>query len=221
MSGKVIAILVLLCLVAGGCASTSDQTKTKAGGTVLGAVLGGVLGYALGGEEGAAIGAIVGGGAGFLAGNVIAKRKAQYASKEEFLDAEIIRVAEFNETTRTYNARLREDIHVLTTEAEQLMTNFAGKKAQKKEIEKKRAELQKRMQSADELQKSLNQELEVQTAILEEERKSQEQEAERKNEQEGVQLAKLEKEVEKLRANIAQLQEGSVQLAGIDERLSI
>lgn len=221
MFRRVIAILVLLCLVVGGCASTSDQTKTKAGGTALGAVLGGVLGYAIGGTEGAAIGAIVGGGAGFVVGNVVAKRKAQYASTEEFLDAEIIRVAEFNETTRTYNAKLREDIHVLTTESEQLRANYSGKKSQKKEIEKKRAELQKRMQSAEELQKNLNQELEVQTAILEEERKSQEQAAKQKNEQKGVQIAKLEKEVEELRANIAQLQEGSVQLAGIDERLSI
>lgn len=221
MSKRVITILVLLCLVAGGCASTSDQTKTKAGGTALGAVLGGVLGYAIGGKEGAAIGAVVGGGAGFLAGNVVAKRKAQYADREDFLDAEIVRVAEFNETTRTYNVKLREDIQVLTLESEQVRANYAEKREQKKEVEKTRADVQKRIKNAEELRKDLNQELEVQTAILEEERKIQEQAKEQPKDQDKARLATLENEVEELRANIAQLQEGTVQLAGIDERLSI
>lgn len=221
MVKNVTIILLLSCLVLGGCATTSDQTKTKAGGIALGAILGGALGYALGGEEGAALGAVLGGGAGFLVGNEVAKRKAQYASREDFLDAEIVRVAEFNETTRVYNAKLSEDVRGLTLEAEQLRANYDGQKVQKKEMEKKRADVQKRIKNSEELRKNLNQELEVQTAILEEERKVEEQARQQAGYQDNTRLARLEEEVEELRANIAQLQEGTVQLAGIDERLSI
>lgn len=218
---KNLVVILVCCLMLGGCASTSDQTKTKAGGTAFGALVGGALGYALGGKEGAAIGAVLGGGAGFLVGNEVAKRKAQYASREDFLDAEIVRVAEFNETTRVYNAKLREDIRELTLETDQLRANYDGQKQQKKEMEKKRADVRQRIKNAEELRDNLNQELEVQMAILEEERKVQEQAKQQAEGQDKERLANLEKEVEELRMNIAQLQEGTVQLASIDERLSI
>ncbi|NCC94357.1 MAG: glycine zipper 2TM domain-containing protein, partial [Opitutae bacterium] len=72
---KVLVVVLLVFALLPGCATMSDQNRTKAEGTGVGAVVGGLLGLAIGGGRGAAIGAAAGAGLGFLVGNEIAKRK--------------------------------------------------------------------------------------------------------------------------------------------------
>jgi phage tail tape-measure protein len=134
-------IVALLAFFVSGCATTgqkkpetesdkeleSDQKRTKIEGAAIGALAGGLLGVALGGDSkvaGALIGAAVGAGAGYLVGNEVAKRKAKYASEEDFLDAEIETATEFNQTAREYNEALRVQIAELDVKSQELRTQY-------------------------------------------------------------------------------------------------
>ncbi len=206
-----VAFLIVILLVS-GCA-TSDQTRTKAEGAGIGAALGGLAGYLIGDEEGALIGAAAGAGVGFLVGREIAQRKAKYASREDFLDAEIARTAEYNQTIRAYNEKSESEIAALEKEAEALRDAYKAGAEQKSTLLAKQADIKERLAQNKQLEEDLLAELEVQTKIIE---------------QEGAEatkddpyIAKLEKEVQELQDNIATLQEDSTQLASIDERLSV
>lgn len=213
MNGKTWLItLVLVALLASGCA-TSDQNRTKAEGAGIGAAIGGLAGYLIGDEKGALIGAAAGAGAGFLAGREIAKRKAEYASREDFLDAEIARTAEYNETIRAYNEQNEVELAALENEAGALREAYEAGAEQKSALLAKQADIKDRLAQHKELEEDLLAELEVQTEIIE-------QEGAEVSEDDPY-IAKLEKEVQELRTNIEVLQEDSTQLASIDERLSV
>ena len=211
MKGIVIIVLVLALLP--GCATMSDQTRTKAEGTGVGAVLGGLLGYAIGGGRGAAVGAALGAGAGFLVGNEIAKRKQAYANNEDFLDAEIANTKEYNKTALAYNAKLSKDVATLDKESKALRAKYDKGKVDKKALAAKSDALQKKIDDSKKLEKNLAKELEVQTAILAEEKKS--------RPADDKYIVRLEKEVAALQKNLDKLREGSSQLAQIDQRLSV
>lgn len=213
MMQRVCATLLMVGLMLTSCAGTTDRQQTVAGGAAVGAAVGGILGYVLGDEVGALVGVAAGGAVGAFVGHVVAERKAVYASREDFLTAEIKRTAEHNETARVYNDQLRDDIARLSEEAETLRTEYAQEESRQVHLAEKKSELEQRMQRNATLEQDLVKEFEVQTAILEDERKS--------APEDDPYLAELEKEVLELQNNIELLREGSVQLAGIDERLSI
>jgi len=210
---KGIVVIVLVLALLPGCATMSDQTRTKAEGTGVGAVVGGLLGYAIGGGRGAAVGAALGAGAGFLVGNEIAKRKQAYANTEDFLNAEIATTQEYNKTAIAYNAKLSKDVATLDKESKALRAKYDKGQVDKKTLTAKSDALQKKIDDSKKLEGNLAKELEVQTAILAEEKKSRPA---------GDQyLARLEKEVAALQKNLDKLREGSSQLAQIDQRLSV
>jgi hypothetical protein len=202
----------LVVALLGGCATTDEQ-RTKAEGAGVGAVIGGLVGYAVDRERGAAIGALIGGGAGYVVGNEIAKRKQAFATTEDFLDAEIARVDEFNRTTSAYNARLRQDIARLDVEAEQLRAQYDAGQVRKDGLQAKRGELQQRIATSRDLEKTLAAEYEIQSAILREQREG--------RPPDDPYIVRLEQEVQALQANLEVLREGSTQLALIDQRLSV
>jgi uncharacterized protein YcfJ len=210
---KRLYVVLIVCLLLSGCASMSDQDRTKAEGAGVGAVLGGLLGYAVGDERGLAIGVAAGAGLGYLLGNEISKRKQAYASSEEFLDAEIASTHEFNRTTMAYNKKLSEDIDTLEKESKSLRGKYDKGAVDKKALAAKSADLQKRVDGIKKLEKSLAKELEVQTAILADEKKT--------RPDDDQYIVRLEKEVNALQKNLDKLHEGSTQLARIDQRLSV
>jgi len=210
---NVLVVALLVCALLPGCATMSDQTRTKAEGAGVGAVLGGLLGYAVGGEKGAAIGAAVGAGAGFLVGNEIAKRKQAYASTEDFLDAEIANTQEYNKTAIAYNAQLSKDVAQLETESTALRAKYDKGQVDKKALAAKSDSLQKKIDDSKKLEDTLAKELEVQTAILEDEKKT--------RPADDQYIVRLEKEVAALQKNLDTLRDGSTQLAKIDQRLSV
>lgn len=213
IKSRVIAVLILSAVIISGCVTGSDQRRTKAEGTAVGAALGGLAGYFIGDGKGALIGAAAGAGLGYLVGREVAKRKAQYASQEEFLDAEAARTAEYNETLRAYNEKSRQELASLEIEAESLRQAYESGLEEKDTLLAKQEEVRKRLQENSELEKELNEELAVQQAIIQEESQTLPKDDPR--------IAALEKEVRELQANIATLSEGSAQLARIDERLSV
>ena len=207
-----IAITALLVASLSGCATTDEQ-RTRTEGAAFGALIGGLLGYGLDRESGAAIGALIGAGAGLAVGNEIAKRKRAYASTEDFLNGEIARVDEFNRTTEAYNGRLRQEIVRLDREAEQLRAQYSAGAVRRDHLHAKRAELQQQIATSRDLEQALEAELEIQMAILKDEGPG--------RPANDPYIARLEREVEALAANLTALQEGSSQLARIDQRLSV
>ena len=210
---NVLVVALLVCALLPGCATMSDQTRTKAEGAGVGGVLGGLLGYAVGGGKGAAIGAAVGAGAGFLVGNEIAKRKQAYASTEDFLDAEIANTQEYNKTAIAYNAQLSKDVAQLEKESTALRAKYDKGQVDKKALAAKSDSLQKKIDDSKKLEDTLAKELEVQTAILEDEKKT--------RPADDQYIVRLGKEVGALQKNLDKLRDGSTQLAKIDQRLSV
>lgn len=213
ISKRTSGMLLLAALLASGCETLPDQNRTQAEGAAVGAVLGGLLGYAIGDSEGAAIGAALGAGAGYLVGDEIAKRKQQYASAEDFLDGEIQRTAEFNRTARQYNAQLRKDIVALDKESRTLQSRYQSGKASRADLAKKKQQLESKIAKHQQLEATLAKEQDINSAILAEERQNR-----------GANdsyVKRLQKENNELQAQIETLRNDSVQLAAIDDRLSV
>lgn len=222
---KPLAVCLLAGTLAAGCqtspsqndtggSATSDSTRTKTEGAVAGALIGGLLGYAIGGDsKGALIGAAVGGGTGFLVGNEIAKRKQQYANEEDFLDSEIASAKEYNETTRAYNTKLKGEIAQLDRDTKLMESRYRAGLASRDEVIREREKVQEEMASANKLYDDLKKEYEIKTAILDDQKKG--------GGGSSPQARALEKEIAQLKKNMDQLQSQSVQLAQIDERLTL
>ncbi len=108
---KVSAATICLAFL-GSCANIQDDgTRTRTEGTLTGAVLGGVAGAIIGNQsnrawQGAAIGAAAGGLAGLAVGDHVARKKAGYASTEDWLDACIAQAEETNQQAVAYNNSL-------------------------------------------------------------------------------------------------------------------
>ena len=191
----------------------TDSQRTKTEAAVIGGLLGGLIGAAAGDSKGAAIGALLGAGAGYLVGSEVAKRKEQYASTEEFLDAEIARTAEFNDTARAQHERLRRDIAALDKETASLQAKYRQGTASKDQLAAKKQDLDARLAKNREFEEALQKEHDINARILAEERQS--------RPEDDPYLGKLEKENNDLRRQIEQLREDSTQLAEINERLSV
>jgi len=219
MTGAAAATLLTGCVSQGPQRSdgtvptTDDPTRTKVEGTVLGALVGGLIGAAAGDSKGALIGAALGAGVGFLAGNEVAKRKAQYAREEDFLDAEIAQAEQMNREAAGYNADLRRQVAALDAESNRVAAKYRAGTASRNELAAQRSSVQKQMEANAKVEQTLRKEHEVKTAVLDEEKS-----------QRGANdpyVKSLERQVTELQANIDNLHKGSTQLARIDERLSL
>jgi uncharacterized membrane protein len=223
MKSRLVSVVVIAAL-ATGCVTTGerpdtatpasdDQTATKAQGTLLGAVVGGLIGAATGDTKGALIGASLGAGLGYLAGNEVAKRKAQYARAEDFLDAEIAQATEMNREAVAYNAGLRQQIAGLDAESQKLAAKYRAGRAGRDQMIAQRNTVQARLRKNQEVEQTLRKEHDLKAAVVAEEKG-----------QRGANdpyVKSLETQVRDLQTNIDAMHKGSTQLAAIDERLSI
>ena len=113
-------VVLTLILLAGCTNIRNDRTRTKVEGTATGAAAGGILGGVIGGvvslgsptyiAQGAIIGAQVGGHAGYAYATSVANKKAQYASREAWLDACIAEAKTTTEKSRDYSKLARQII---------------------------------------------------------------------------------------------------------------
>lgn len=195
----------------GGAQSDTQQTKTE--GAVFGAIIGGLIGMATGDEKSAAIGALVGAGLGYAVGNEVAKRKEKYATTEDFLNGEIARTAEFNETARVQHDRLRTEIAALDKETSKLQSQYRSGLASKNQLVAKKKDLESKLTKNKELEDVLQKEYEINAEILAQESKG--------RSANDPYISKLEKENNNLKSQIEKLRDDSAQLAQINERLSV
>lgn len=226
LSYKIMPVLLVSGLLAGcvtnqpmndsgsGGSTQSDASRTKSEGAMFGAVLGGLLGLAAGDDgKDVAIGAALGAGVGYLVGNEVAQRKQAYATNEEFLDAEISRTAEFNQTARAYNQRLQAEIVALDKETNTLRAEYRSGKATRSQLLAKKKDLGQRIAKNQEFESTLQKEYEINTEVLAQERQT--------RKANDPYITKLEKENRDLKVQIDQLRSDSEQLAQINERLSV
>lgn len=211
------ALGVIFCLVA-GCA-TSDAGRTKAEGTGFGALLGAGLGAGIGalvgGKNGAAlgagIGAAVGAGAGYYAGSSVAKRKSQYASKEDQLDGEITYVATYNSDLKKYNEQTTASIADLNQQIADLKVRIKDGESSASELRYKKNEIKA---LSDEAAKKISF-YKSELTQLAEYRKSLDRT------QDQVKVATLDKEVSLLRQNIIMLDRSNKQMAKLAGSFSV
>lgn len=194
---------------------SDDATQTRAGGAATGAVIGGLLGLALGGHDkgrAALIGAALGAGAGYLVGDEVAKRKQRYAREEDFLEAEIASAREYNRTASKYNRKLRGDIARLDRQARRLEARYRSGKSSRQELVQERDAVQKQIASSKKVYDNLEKEYKIKVEIANERRQKRGNDA---------YVKQLEQEIAGLKQNMDELQTQSVQLAQIDERLTL
>jgi len=104
------------------CANIEDDgTRTRTEGALAGSIIGGLAGAVIGhqsgrGFEGALIGATAGGLTGLAVGDHVARKKARYASEEEWLDACISRAEQVNADAVAYNRSLSTRIRNLESQ---------------------------------------------------------------------------------------------------------
>ena len=158
--------VVGLTLVSPGCANVSDETQTTAGGIGLGATLGGVLGAVLGGERGAIIGASIGGVLGGVGGHVLARTKADYASREDMIEKETnILQARINETEEM-NQTLKVELASLNQEIERLDRERSRGQTVGRETTEAKARASGALKQAEEQLAELNAELDTTSKLL-------------------------------------------------------
>ncbi|MCP5158276.1 MAG: glycine zipper 2TM domain-containing protein [Gammaproteobacteria bacterium] len=150
---------LLITVLLPGCATAPDGTvddrqQTIAEGAIAGAVLGGLLGAAVSRNKasGALIGAAAGGLIGAGIGSTIADRKAQYASEEDFLVAEIRRNQDFIQEADAQNRQLYREIAQLDRESRRLTREYRAGQVSRDALSQQKAGLEKQLAKAKQIQ---------------------------------------------------------------------
>lgn len=155
---KLTSLMLAVSLLFTSCATTADGRKTQGQGAALGALLGAGLGVALAAATGdtsqlaraAAIGAAAGGVAGFAYGSQVAKKKAQYATQEEFLDVAIAEASQNHQEAVASNAQLLAEVEALESRYGNVaQTNNINKRTLKRDASVQMASIDKQSQKLD------------------------------------------------------------------------
>lgn len=216
---KGVSLVLMLCLVI-GCAGMKDSTSTRAGGAgvgvATGVLIGGLIGQAVGRDTkstliGAAIGGAVGGGIGYLVGDYVAKRKAQYASEEDWLDNKIKDVAGYNNELEEFNEKTANRNKQLEKQVADLKSRYNAGSVKVSVLEKKKNGINELIRDADNRKAIMEKEL----AALNEDRQS------ISKTQDPGKVAKLSKEINILKKNIAMLDKNNKQMAQLVSSLTL
>ncbi len=220
MKKTMIALLCLMLAVAPGCANIKDdstRTTTEGGitGAAVGAGVGAIFGAIVGGGRGAAIGAgigaVAGGVTGVAVGKHIANKKAEYASREDWLDACITQARTVNEQTVAYNEQLKTEIAALDKQSTQLAADYKRKSVNKEQLVAENKAIQDRKAQVDATIAQLEEEVASQKSVVADARAG-------NNDQEaGI----IEREIAKMETQIAQLKQDSQKLASFSMRISL
>ena len=219
MKVKVIAVVMMICLLSGCATTMSDSSRTKAEGTAAGAgagaLLGGLIGALSGGGDdalvGAAIGAGVGGLAGFAYGSHVAKQKEKYASEEQWLDACIASAQKVNQETKAYNAALKQDLSTLEAETEALALAYEQKDARKEAMISEKKKVDTRLAEANKVLERARFELKNQETALADAQQSGQQ----------VQADEMDAQIAELKEAVAELKGHTESLASISARMAV
>ncbi len=213
---RLIPFLLCFALVLPGCAAkTDDGTRTVAEGTgagvVAGAVLGGILAIATGDAKWVAIGAGVGGVIGLGAGVYVAKKKEEYATQEQWLDACIKEAQSSNKAIASYNAQLRKRLGELNLKSTRLAADYNRQAAKASDMKAMQNAIAEQQKANDTYISNAEKQIARQKGYVRDAR------AEKKNEQAAI----IEEEISRMEVQVAELREESSKLASMSMRVSI
>ncbi len=199
-----------------GCATKMDDgTRTVAEGTgagvVGGAVLGGILALATGDAKWVAIGAGIGGAVGLGAGVYVAKKKEEYATKEQWLDACIKEAQSSNKAIASYNAQLRKRLGELSAKSNKLAQDYRMQAAKASDLQNMKNTIEQQEQANDAYIANVEKQIARQRANAQDAR------AEKKSREAAI----IEEEISKMEMQVAELREESSKLASMSMRVSI
>ncbi len=215
-----LALAASLTFSFGGCANIQDDsTRTKTEGTLvgtgvgagLGAIFGAIFGDGKGALIGAGIGAGIGALAGFFVGKHVADKKAEYASREDWLDDCIAHSRELNQETKTYNAKLSGDIKELEKSSKTLRAEYKKKKVTAEQMAQTRKAVDEMKAENTENIKKLQEDVAKQKTVLADARKHGDKKAARD----------LDKEIKTLNTQINQMKKYNSKLASVSSRLAV
>ena len=217
---SVVLIGALLGASLAGCANIQDDgTRTKTEGTLVGAgagaLIGAGIGALVGGRKGALIGAGIGAAAGsaigFGVGTHIAKKKAEYASEEAWLDACLDQAQKANNEAKAYNQKLAGEIKTIDRQTASLKKQYAEKSASKSQLTAEKKNIDAKLKETRDMIAALDNEIASQTEVLQDAKSS------GKNDY----VSSLDAEIAALRKQKAQLEESNRQLTAMSGRLSV
>jgi uncharacterized protein YqgC (DUF456 family) len=214
---KKIITLVLAAALASGCATMDDQDKTRAQGAgigaVAGALLGAIIGEAVGDDpaSGAIIGGMLGAAGGAVYGDHVAKKKAEFASQEDFLDACMASASNATAQAVAYNASLQQELDQMDAVLAQNEAAIAAGNANQEQLAALKQQGEAKLAEAGKALEAVEIEIAAQKQVLEEE----------KGNPGGERLARLQQQVEALEAEQARLRTSSQRLAAINNRMSV
>lgn len=208
--------MIISCLALTGCMN-NDGDRTRAEGAGVGAA-GGALGGALLGQlfggsttstlVGAAIGAGVGAGAGYLYGDHVAGKKAEYASNEDWLNACIDSSEKAVANAKNYNSSLDEDLVSLETQIARLESDKLSVN-EKATLQKNTKELlAEDTKMTEKAIASLKTEIAAQTEVVEEEKS-------------GAQVRELNTQIAALNKELDALESNQAELAALSVKMSV
>ncbi|MFO1529834.1 MAG: glycine zipper domain-containing protein [Kiritimatiellia bacterium] len=213
---KIISIWLAAAL-ATGCASMNDQDKTRAQGAGFGAVAGALLGALIGQAvnddpaSGAIIGGVIGAAGGAVYGDHVAKKKAEFASQEDFLDACMASASNVTAQAVAYNAGLQQELDQMDATIAQNQAAIAAGTASQTDLAALKQHGEARLAEAGKALEAIEIEIAAQKQVLEEE----------KGNPGGERLARLQQQVEALEAEHNRLQQSAQRLAAINNRMSV
>lgn len=210
--GKFLSITLLITTLLFGCATNpdgtmNDQQQTVAEGAMAGAILGGLLGAAIGdNRRSALIGAAAGGIIGAGIGSSIAERKAQYATEEDFLIAEIQRNQDFIEEADAQNRLLYQEIARLDRESRRLQSQYRAGQVSRDALTRQKASLEQQLAKARRVQ-SLTEKQLADTRQIYQETQQKRGSQDQYTRQLETDLVQLRKTQEQSSQNVASLQQ--------------
>ena len=220
--GKVLKLMLVALLATQlvACANIKDDaTRTKTEGTLAGAGIGAGVGALLGGlidgGRGAAIGAGIGAGlgaaGGYMVGKHVADKKAEYASKEDWLDDCIAYSEQTNAQARQYNDKLSREIKSLDAQSRSLVAQYKSRQAKLGQLKSEAKTVKKLQNDSSRAISNLEADRSKQVAVAREARAS----GDKRRAQ------KLDSEIKKLDQEIRRMRDYNNQLANISVRLAV
>ncbi len=219
---RLVVCLLIPALVLGflpACSNIQDdQTRTKTEGTLVGAgagaVLGAVVGGLVGGRRGALTGAAIGAGAGGLAGYAygshVADKKAEYADREEWLDACLTQAERTRRETAAHNDKMRAELVRLRQETQQLEAAYQQRRVKRSALLAEQKKIEQRLALNEQRMERTQAEISRQSGVVRQAREA----------GDNTQAARLETEVRSMREQVDQLKRQSAELADMSHRMS-
>lgn len=196
--------------------ATGSETNPHAAtvqGAIGGALIGGLAAALLGGNDdrgrNAAIGAAAGTLIGGLVGSEIDKRRQQYASTEDFYDAQIRQTAQLNQALAENNRNLRNSVQADQNEINSLVARYQAGQATKTQLLASRQRIEQNAASNRQKLATAQKELQFQREVLNE---LQARGPSPRSDEMRRQVAQLESEINSLQQTVNQMASQSTTL---------